>query len=74
MFHADAYSGYNGIYGDKVSEAACWAHFRRKFYEVFMVSKGSATIAKGYRLPQEDVLAVHSLLLEDALLLGEVQI
>ena len=38
--HADAYSGYNKLYkcdknpGATIDEAACWAHTRRKFYEV----------------------------------------
>lgn len=33
---ADAYSGYDGIYKDPkrdVTEVACWAHVRRKFFE-----------------------------------------
>lgn len=33
---ADAYSGYDGIYKDaqrEVTEVACWAHARRKFFE-----------------------------------------
>lgn len=31
---ADAYGGYDGIYsGGVVSEVACWAHARRKFYD-----------------------------------------
>jgi hypothetical protein len=33
---ADAYSGYDGIYKDAgrgVTEVACWAHARRKFFE-----------------------------------------
>ena len=34
---ADAFGGYDGIYagqaGGKVTEVACWAHARRKFYE-----------------------------------------
>jgi transposase len=33
---ADAYSGYDGIYKDPqrgVTEVACWAHARRKFFE-----------------------------------------
>ena len=44
VFHADAYSGYNNIYiGEanelaKITEAACWAHTRRKFYEVTVTS------------------------------------
>jgi len=38
--HADAYSGYNKLYKNDENpdatavEAACWAHTRRKFYEV----------------------------------------
>jgi transposase len=32
---ADAFSGYDGIYANgKVLEVACWAHARRKFYDV----------------------------------------
>jgi hypothetical protein len=31
---ADAYGGYDGIYhAQKVTEVACWAHARRKFYD-----------------------------------------
>jgi transposase len=31
---ADAYGGYDGIYsGGHVTEVACWAHARRKFYD-----------------------------------------
>lgn len=31
---ADAYGGYDGIYsGGNVTEVACWAHGRRKFYD-----------------------------------------
>jgi transposase len=36
FLQADAYSGYDGIYKEPergVSEVACWAHARRKFYE-----------------------------------------
>ncbi len=32
---ADAYGGYDGIYhSQSVTEVACWAHARRKFYDV----------------------------------------
>jgi transposase len=50
VFHADAYSGYNNVYiggGNKeakITEAACWAHTRRKFYEV-TVTNPNANIA-----------------------------
>ncbi|HWA49607.1 MAG TPA: IS66 family transposase [Dongiaceae bacterium] len=30
---ADAYGGYDGIYATGVSEVACWAHARRKFFD-----------------------------------------
>ena len=48
--HADAYAGYNNLYIDgpnpdgKVTEAGCWAHARRKFYEV-TVTNPNANIA-----------------------------
>jgi len=40
VLHADAYGGYDQIYKSddnsvaRIIEAACWAHTRRKFYEV----------------------------------------
>ena len=50
IFHADAYGGYDKLYqvdeNDKarITEAACWAHTRRKFYEV-TVTNPNANIA-----------------------------
>jgi len=45
VFHADAYSGYDKLYINKeITEAACWAHTRRKFYEV-TVANDKANIA-----------------------------
>lgn len=44
VFHADAYGGYDGLYGDDIIESACWAHTRRKFYEV-TVTNDKANIA-----------------------------
>jgi transposase len=33
--HADGYAGFNAIFENgKVAEAACWAHVRRKFFDV----------------------------------------
>jgi transposase len=45
VLHADAYAGYDKLYesGD-ITEAACWAHMRRKFYEV-TVASDNASIA-----------------------------
>ena len=35
LLQADAYAGYNPIYASgRVLEAACWAHARRKFYDI----------------------------------------
>ena len=31
---ADAYAGYDGLYAAGAKEIACWAHCRRKFFEV----------------------------------------
>jgi transposase len=36
ILQADAYSGFNALYADgRVQEAACWAHARRKYYDVY---------------------------------------
>ena len=50
VFHADAYGGYDKLYQiaeneiTRITEAACWAHTRRKFYEV-TVTNPNANIA-----------------------------
>lgn len=31
--HADAYSGYEGLFCESIVECACWVHIRRKFVE-----------------------------------------
>ena len=36
ILQADAFSGYDALYRDgKVIEAGCWAHARRKFYDLY---------------------------------------
>lgn len=40
--HADGYAGFDRLYGERIAEVACWAHVRRKFYDVH-VATGSAT-------------------------------
>ena len=38
MLQADGYAGYNALYATgRIQEAACWAHVRRKFYEIDQV-------------------------------------
>jgi len=40
ILQADAYSGFAPPYeGGQIVEAACWAHARRKFYDVYMVDR-----------------------------------
>jgi transposase len=34
VLQADAYAGFDQLYGEKVKEVACWAHVRRKFYDI----------------------------------------
>jgi len=34
FLQADAYAGYDGLYRNGVTEVACWAHFRRKIFDL----------------------------------------
>jgi len=49
---ADAFGGYDGIYageaGGQVTEVACWAHARRKFYEARTSAAAASTQALAY--------------------------
>jgi transposase len=54
---ADAYSGYNGLYagGRKpgpIVEAACWAHGRRKFFELADLQKAPVAIEAVRRIDE----------------------
>src|ERR1700761_5726026 len=40
---ADAYAGFHHLYGNDIYEAACWAHARRKFYEIHVVHASPTT-------------------------------
>lgn len=45
ILQADAYSGFNGLYDrkqDPLIEAACWAHVRRKFYDIHAATHSPA--------------------------------
>ena len=66
VMHADAYAGYNNLYiGSKnedanITEAGCWAHMRRKFYEVTVASNNAIIaietidqIQKIYKIEEE---------------------
>lgn len=40
ILQADAYGGYGALYdGSQIVEAACWAHARRKFYDIYMTDR-----------------------------------
>jgi len=40
ILQADAYSGFTPLYADgRIREAACWAHARRKYYDVYVVDR-----------------------------------
>ena len=44
ILQADAYAGFNAIYeGGRVVEAACWAHARRKFYDLHVARPSAVT-------------------------------
>lgn len=37
ILQADAYAGFHHLYEDgRIQEAACWAHLRRKFYDIHL--------------------------------------
>jgi transposase len=57
---ADGYAGYERVYEDgRIQEAACWAHVRRKFYDLLVAHKSPVAteaierIAKLYAIEEE---------------------
>jgi transposase len=62
VLQADAYGGFNGLYDRKdepLIEAACWAHARRKFFEIYdstaspIASEALERIGKLYKIEDE---------------------
>ena len=48
IIHADGYSGFNQLFaGNRIIEAACWAHVRRKFFDVHAAT--ASPIAKALK-------------------------
>ena len=44
ILQADAYAGYNAVYSSgKIIEEGCWAHARRKFYDIHQSQPTAAT-------------------------------
>lgn len=57
LMQADAYSGYNGLYlvdrkPGPIIEAACWAHGRRKFFELADLQKAPVAIEAVRRIDE----------------------
>ena len=57
LMQADAYSGYNGLYTKGrnpglIIEAACWAHGRRKFFELAELQKAPVAIEAVKRIDE----------------------
>jgi transposase len=56
FLQADAYTGFDKLYGERIVEVACWAHARRKIFEVHESTKSPvaaaalARIAELYRI------------------------
>ena len=49
ILQADAYSGFAALYeGERILEASCWAHARRKFYDIY-VANNSPIAAEAIR-------------------------
>ena len=55
VLHADAYAGYNGVYHTEdnlkgtVTASSCWAHVRRKFYEVTVTTPNAGIAAEAVK-------------------------
>jgi transposase len=51
VLQADAYAGFNALYEDgTIQEAACWAHARRKFYDLHAARSSALTTEALHRI------------------------
>lgn len=39
ILQAEAYAGFGHLYGERIQEAACWAHARRAFYDIHQANQ-----------------------------------
>jgi hypothetical protein len=60
VLQADGYAGFDRLYEDaRIREAACWAHVRRKFYEIYesngspVAAEALARIGKLYEIEEQ---------------------
>ena len=53
ILQADGYSGYAALYQDgRVQEAACWAHARRKYHDVYVAERSPIALEALHRIGQ----------------------
>ncbi len=50
ILQADGYAGYAGLYNRGVTEAACWAHARRKFFDVHAATQSPLALEAVQRI------------------------
>jgi transposase len=51
ILQADAYGGFSPLYeGERILEAACWAHARRKFYDLYVADRSPIAIEAMQRI------------------------
>jgi hypothetical protein len=61
ILQADGYQGYAGLYDRGVTEAACWAHARRKFFDEHAETKSPLALEALQRIrePESAPAAFH---------------
>jgi transposase len=52
ILQADGYAGYAGLYEQGVTEAACWAHARRKFFDVHAATQSPLALEALQRIAE----------------------
>jgi len=53
ILQADAYAGFNALYeGERIKEAACWAHARRGFYDLHQATQSPVAAEALVRIGQ----------------------
>ena len=67
ILQADGYAGYAGLYDRGVTEAACWAHARRKFFVSPDIEAGARRRAQGRKPPVLSPIALEAVQRIDAL-------
>ena len=71
ILQADAYSGYGKLYNEErgapILEASCWAHARRKFFELADIEAAARRKARGRTPPVISPIALEAVQRIDAL-------